>query len=89
MDAHPQGTAFRESLPIAGVDGTLQKRLPEVKGRVQAKTGSIRAVRALSGYATTTDGRTLAFSILCNDIEGDEAVGGVGRIDNIVRAMLK
>jgi len=80
---------FRDSLPIAGVDGTIKGRLTQVKGRVFAKTGSIRGVRALSGYAVTADGRTLAFSILCNDIQGDEAVGGVARIDDIVRAMLK
>jgi D-alanyl-D-alanine carboxypeptidase/D-alanyl-D-alanine-endopeptidase (penicillin-binding protein 4) len=88
MHAHPQAKAFRDSLPIAGVDGTLKKRLTEVKGQVQAKTGSIGRVRALSGYATTPDGRTLAFSLLCNDIEGDEDTA-VTRMDNALRALLK
>ena len=89
MNRRPGAPVFRDSLPIAGVDGTIKGRLTQVKGRVFAKTGSIRGVRALSGYAVTADGRTLAFSILCNDIQGDEAVGGVARIDDIVRAMLK
>jgi len=72
MSRHPHGSVYRESLPIAGVDGTLRKRLAEVKGRVQAKTGTIGGVRSLSGYAQTADGRTVAFSILCNDINRDE-----------------
>jgi D-alanyl-D-alanine carboxypeptidase/D-alanyl-D-alanine-endopeptidase (penicillin-binding protein 4) len=88
MHAHPQAQAFRDSLPIAGVDGTLKKRLTECKGKVLAKTGSIGRVRTLSGYATTPDGRTLAFSFLCNDIQGDEDTA-LKRIDDAVRAMLK
>jgi D-alanyl-D-alanine carboxypeptidase/D-alanyl-D-alanine-endopeptidase (penicillin-binding protein 4) len=88
MSTHPAGQAFRDSLPIAGVDGSLKKRLTECKGKVQAKTGSIGKVRALSGYATTDDGRTLVFSLLCNDIEGDEDAA-VARMDDAVRAMLK
>jgi D-alanyl-D-alanine carboxypeptidase/D-alanyl-D-alanine-endopeptidase (penicillin-binding protein 4) len=88
MNVHPQAKAFRDSLPIAGVDGTIRKRLIEVKGKVQAKTGSIGRVRALSGYATTDDGRTLAFSLLCNDIEGDEDVA-VKRMDDAIRALLR
>jgi D-alanyl-D-alanine carboxypeptidase/D-alanyl-D-alanine-endopeptidase (penicillin-binding protein 4) len=63
---------FKQSLPEAGTDGTLRRRMPELKGRVFAKTGSIGGVRALSGYGTTAEGRTVALSILCNDIKGDE-----------------
>ncbi|MDB5318509.1 MAG: D-alanyl-D-alanine carboxypeptidase [Phycisphaerales bacterium] len=88
MQAHPQAQAFRDSLPVAGVDGTLKKRLTDLKGKVQAKTGSIGRVRALSGYATTQDGRTLAFSLLCNDIQGDEETA-VKRMDDAIRALLK
>ncbi len=56
-------------LPIGGVDGTLDHRFshrPEAS-RIQAKTGSLSHVRALSGYAQTKDGTTLAFSILVNN----------------------
>ena len=72
MHRHPHAAVFRESLPVAGTDGTLRRRLADVKGKIQAKTGTIGGVRALSGYAQTSDGRTLAFSILCNDIKGDQ-----------------
>lgn len=87
MSTHPYAKAFRDSLPIAGIDGSLRNRLKNVKGQVQAKTGSIGGVRALSGYATTTDGRTLAFSLLCNDIQGDEDAA-VQRMDKAIKALL-
>jgi D-alanyl-D-alanine carboxypeptidase/D-alanyl-D-alanine-endopeptidase (penicillin-binding protein 4) len=37
------------------------------RGRVQAKTGTIDKVRALSGYVTTADGELLLFSIIANN----------------------
>ena len=47
------------SLPVAGVDGTLERRMKgtPAEGRVHAKTGSIAYVRALSGYVHTNDDR--------------------------------
>ncbi len=58
---------FRQSLPIAGRDGTLGGRLKSVSDRVSAKTGSLTYVNSLSGYLTTADGEQLVFSIMCND----------------------
>jgi len=60
--------AFRESLPIAGKDGTLRTRFQNTpaEGRVFAKTGYIGSVVALSGYIQRTDGSELVFSILVN-----------------------
>ena len=57
---------FRNSLPVAGTDGTLRGRLGNAAGRISAKTGSIAYVNALAGYAKRTD-ETLAFVILCNN----------------------
>ena len=75
--AHRQsyGTAFRQWLPSAGTDGTLRRRMtaPGLKGRVQAKTGSMEGVRALSGFLETLHGETLAFAMLVNSLKGDEA----------------
>jgi len=61
--------SFYESLPVAGVDGTLNERMKEagIAGRIHAKTGSVSHVRALSGYAETTGGRRLIFSFLSNN----------------------
>jgi D-alanyl-D-alanine carboxypeptidase/D-alanyl-D-alanine-endopeptidase (penicillin-binding protein 4) len=60
-------TAFRESLPIAGRDGTLGGRLSRAAGRIFAKTGTLTYDHSLSGYAVTPTNEILAFSILCND----------------------
>lgn len=61
-------SVFRDSLPVAGVDGTLSWRFRRspARGRIQAKTGSMTHVVALSGYAETRDGSTAAFSIYAN-----------------------
>src|SRR5277367_3183269 len=65
----PWGNAYRASLPIGGVDGTLENHFKQapLKGNVFAKTGTLAEVHALSGYLTAASGRTLAFSVLCND----------------------
>jgi D-alanyl-D-alanine carboxypeptidase/D-alanyl-D-alanine-endopeptidase (penicillin-binding protein 4) len=65
-----RGPVFKESLPIAGRDGTLGGRLKEVAEKVFAKTGSLTYDNSLSGYLTSADGRTWAFSIMCNDQTG-------------------
>lgn len=59
---------FLRSLPVAGLDGTLDERMREApyRGAVRAKTGYIRGVSSLSGLAWTRSGRVLAFSILIN-----------------------
>lgn len=59
--------AFRDSLPVAGRDGTLEGRLRTVTGRIQAKTGALSYDNSLSGYTTTGDEEPLVFSIMCND----------------------
>lgn len=68
MARHPHAKAFRESLPIAGVDGTLRRRMvgSKAQGRVFAKTGSLRHVNALGGYVDSASGRRLVFSIIVN-----------------------
>jgi D-alanyl-D-alanine carboxypeptidase/D-alanyl-D-alanine-endopeptidase (penicillin-binding protein 4) len=65
----PWGEAFRATLPIAGVDGSLAGRYTQspVKGKFFAKTGTLSEVNALSGYLITATGKTVILSILCND----------------------
>jgi D-alanyl-D-alanine carboxypeptidase/D-alanyl-D-alanine-endopeptidase (penicillin-binding protein 4) len=65
----PWGEAWRGTLPIAGVDGSLMNRFHNspLKGRLWAKTGTLRESIALSGYLTANSGKTVAFSILVND----------------------
>ena len=59
---------FRDSLPIAGVDGTLRRRMSGTPAfdNVRAKTGSLRWANSLSGYVTTAAGEHLAFSLMLN-----------------------
>ncbi len=60
------------SLPVAGVDGTLEDRLKNTSaaGRIHAKTGSVEHVRSISGFADTASGRRLVFSFLSNNQGG-------------------
>ena len=58
---------FKNSLPVAGTDGTLRGRLGNVRGRVLGKTGSITYVNALAGYAKNSGDETFAFVIFCNN----------------------
>ncbi len=67
--AQPWGEIYRSSLPIAGEDGTLSERMKNTaaEGHIFAKTGTVEHVVALSGYATTSQGAQLIFSILGNN----------------------
>ena len=58
------GEAFVDSLPIAGINGTLFDRMTSgpAYGNVRAKTGTTDAASALSGYVRTR----YVFSILMN-----------------------
>ncbi len=60
---------FRQSLPVAGVDGTLLRRFRDTpaQGLIQAKTGSLTGSLALSGYAKPPKHREVIFSIIINN----------------------
>ncbi len=68
MGSSPRFDVFLDSLPVAGVDGSLRKRFSHtpVEGRIHAKTGSIEHVNSLSGYMDLPSGERLAFSIIGN-----------------------
>lgn len=57
---------FINSLAKPGEDGTLKNRMKKSRAEtsVNAKTGSMNAVCALTGYVKTKDNETLAFSIM-------------------------
>ena len=54
------------SLPIAGVDGTLNTRMKGTfaEENVKAKTGTVTGISALAGYCTSANGHLLCFSII-------------------------
>lgn len=69
MATGPYAQTYEALLPLAGEDGTLEKRMtePPYRGNVRAKTGYLTAKGSLSGYATTAAGTQVAFSIIVND----------------------
>ena len=63
MSGRREGALFRNSLSVAGVDGSLKKRLQHSPGVVFGKTGTMRGVRTLCGYVMPhTGGETAAAS---------------------------
>jgi len=63
------GADYIGTFPTAGVDGTLETRLKDTvaSGRIEAKTGALDHVRAISGFATTLRGERLIFAIFGNN----------------------
>lgn len=61
---------FYESLPIAGIDGTLEHRMKKTKAyrNVRAKTGSVTGISSLAGYAKASNGHQLAFVIINQNV---------------------
>jgi len=86
MAAHREADAFREALPVAGVDGTLSQRFVNTPaaGNVRAKTGTLRWAQALSGYVTTAAGEHLVFSIMLNRFAAPPGHSGHEEIDPLV-----
>lgn len=68
MRTHKNFDAYKNSLSIGGIDGSLQHRFSgSLKGNVFGKTGYVSGVRTLSGYLNSKSGRKLAFSIVTNN----------------------
>jgi D-alanyl-D-alanine carboxypeptidase/D-alanyl-D-alanine-endopeptidase (penicillin-binding protein 4) len=83
----PWGAAWRATFPIAGVDGTLGRRFrgTPLEGRLFAKTGSLNATSALSGYLIARSGRTLTFSFYANDVpDGASATPAMDAALNLI-----
>lgn len=82
--------AYRNSLPIAGISGTLQNRFQgtPVQGRLQAKTGALTNAIALSGYLEPTNHPALVFSITVNQY--NQPLGRIQQgIDEIVEQLAR
>ena len=85
MDSSPNRDLFRASLPVAGISGTLRNRMRRTpaQGVVQAKTGTLRGVRALSGYLQQPEHGDIVFSIFANHL-GQSGSTMAAAIDEIV-----
>lgn len=80
--------SFYHSLPIGGVSGTLRNRFRDspLQGRVRAKTGTLRGVRALAGYVENPAYGQVTFSILINQ-PGQTGPVMLAAIDDMVHHM--
>lgn len=89
----PQLRDLARSLPVGGVDGTLDERFTSgaARANVQAKTGSLGGATTLTGEVTTAGGRDLIFSLGNDSVPGggayltrrylDEFVSGLAELD--------
>jgi D-alanyl-D-alanine carboxypeptidase/D-alanyl-D-alanine-endopeptidase (penicillin-binding protein 4) len=89
-EKQPWGKDFISTLPVAGVDGTLENRMRDsaASGLIEAKTGEVEHDRALSGYAATLRREDLIFAIFYNNNPqgGPETAAA---IDAIATAMVE
>ena len=69
MAKYKYSSHFNNSLSIAGYDGTLEDRMKDcsAEGKVYAKTGGMKHIKALSGYALSKDNEKFVFSIMVNN----------------------
>jgi D-alanyl-D-alanine carboxypeptidase/D-alanyl-D-alanine-endopeptidase (penicillin-binding protein 4) len=87
MDRHRHAEAFRASLPVAGVDGTLADRMKgtPAEGKVRAKTGSIRNVNALGGYVDARSGdRMVFYAVVNHHLSATDAVEAIDAIATLL-----
>ncbi|MDO8188555.1 D-alanyl-D-alanine carboxypeptidase/D-alanyl-D-alanine-endopeptidase [Conexibacter sp. JD483] len=82
LDGLREQQGFRSGMPVAGRSGTLAKRMrgTVAQDRCQAKTGTLSNVSGLAGYCTTSNGHTIAFSLMFNSVSTYYAKAAEDRI---------
>lgn len=85
MAKHRAAKDFMAALPIAGVDGTLRRRMKNTPAfqNVHAKTGSLRWANALSGFVTTAAGEPLVFCLMLNRYDSPPDRKRTAELDDI------
>lgn len=79
-------------LPVAGFDGTLERRYRTgggvpAAGAVRAKTGTLDGVSALAGLVLTADGRLLAFDVTADGVPTGATRGAEAALDRFAAAL--
>jgi len=82
------GEQWRATLPVAGVDGSLQNRFKNtpLAGKMWAKTGTLNETTGLTGYLTTSSGKMVAFCVMVNGRRPGSEVESQA-VDRIVQAI--
>ncbi|MBP1934794.1 D-alanyl-D-alanine carboxypeptidase/D-alanyl-D-alanine endopeptidase [Ammoniphilus resinae] len=87
VEQQPYGKIFEQTMPIAGVDGTLEKRWAQSPFDLKAKTGSMSGVYNLAGYLRAENGDKLAFVLFLNGI--NDAQEAVLLQDKVVKTLVR
>jgi serine-type D-Ala-D-Ala carboxypeptidase/endopeptidase (penicillin-binding protein 4) len=85
MDRRPDAVPYRNSLPLAGEEGTIAQRMngTAADGRCRAKTGTLIGVSALSGFCRAGHG-LVAFSFLMNAVDTTVAEKAEDRMASLI-----
>lgn len=89
IDTQLWGKEWYASLPIAGVDGTLERRFigTALAGNLIAKTGTLNATNALSGTFRAASGKRLTFAFFANDVpDGQTAIPAMEKVLLLIAA---
>lgn len=84
-----QASSLIDSLPVAGVDGTLEHRMTRgaAVGQAHLKTGTLLDTRALAGYVNARSGKVFAVAALVNHPDAARATPALDAfIEWLVRA---
>jgi D-alanyl-D-alanine carboxypeptidase/D-alanyl-D-alanine-endopeptidase (penicillin-binding protein 4) len=81
------GPELLAGLPIAALDGTLERRAGQARGRVRAKTGSLDGVTSLAGFARTEGGNDVVFAVIANDLRHGDAAAAAA-MDGLAAALV-
>jgi len=78
----PRLREFLLSLPVAGMDGTLQHRMQgtAAEGHAFLKTGTLLDTRALAGYVQAASGRMYAVAMMVNHPDAARATPALDRV---------
>ncbi len=78
------GETFRESMAVAGEDGTVRNRLGDVDATIRAKSGSLTGVTCLAGVIEDGGEPVATYAVLAANLTGERAVGASPRVDDLV-----
>ena len=90
MAQTPQAEVYRNSLSLAGVNGTLRRRFQDtpVQGNLWGKTGTLTGATALVGYLNVPEYQTLVFSIMVNQSQQRASIHRQA-MDEIILMLMK
>jgi D-alanyl-D-alanine carboxypeptidase/D-alanyl-D-alanine-endopeptidase (penicillin-binding protein 4) len=88
---HPELRPVLTGLPVAGFTGSLEYRFadtpPPARGRVRAKTGTLRGTSSLAGIATDLDGTSVAFVLMADRVRLPRTLAARDTLDSAAAAI--